>query len=63
MTMLQTSTTHRYMTIKQVAKEYFYGCVTEAALYKLAREGSLPVIRVGKRVLVDLNKMEKQYEV
>ncbi len=34
-----------YITISEAAEQFFCGRVTEAALYRLAREGKLPTIR------------------
>ena len=50
-----------YITISEAAEQFFCGRVTEAALYLLAREGKLPTIKVGRRVLVDAQKMEDMY--
>lgn len=50
-----------YITITEAAEQYFCGRITEAALYRLAREGKLPTIKVGRRVLVDAQKMEEMY--
>ena len=50
-----------YITISEAAEQFFCGRVTEAALYRLAREGKLPTIRVGRRVLVDAQKREDMY--
>lgn len=50
-----------YITIAEAAQQFFCGRVTEAALYRLAREGQIPTIKVGRRVLVDLHKMEQMY--
>lgn len=47
-----------YITVAEAAQQFFCGRVTEAALYRLAREGQLPTIRVGRRVLIDAHKME-----
>lgn len=50
-----------YITISEAAEQFFCGRVTEAALYRLAREGDLPTIKVGRRVLVDVQKLEDMY--
>ena len=50
-----------YITISEAAEQFFCGRVTKAALYRLAREGKLPTFRVGRRVLVDAQKMEDMY--
>lgn len=50
-----------YITISEAAEQFFCGRVTTAALYRLAREGDLPTIKVGRRVLVDVQKLEDMY--
>lgn len=50
-----------FITIPEAAQQFFCGRITEAALYRLAREGKLPTIRVGRRILIDAVKMEKMY--
>jgi excisionase family DNA binding protein len=50
-----------YITIPEAAQQFFCGRITEAALYRLAREGKLPIIRVGRRILIDAIKMERMY--
>lgn len=51
----------RFITISETAEQFFCGRVTKAALYQLAREGKLPAIKVGRRVLVDVQKLEDMY--
>lgn len=51
----------RFITISETAEQFFCGRVTKAALYQLAREGKLPAIKVGRRVLIDAQKLEDMY--
>ncbi len=55
------STENLYITVAEAAEKFFCGRITEAALYRLAREGQLPTIKVGRRILIDAHKMEAMY--
>ena len=55
------STENLYITVAEAAEKFFCGRITEATLYRLAREGQLPTIKVGRRILIDAHKMEAMY--
>ena len=55
------TTERMYITVAEAATQFFCGRVTTAALYKLAKEGKLPTIKVGRRILIDAKKMEQMY--
>lgn len=41
------------ITIKEAAKRI--GCISTAMLYRMAQQELIPVVRMGRRVLVDSN--------
>lgn len=51
----------QYITIQEAAEKFFSGRIKRGVLYRLAREGKLPSIKVGRRILIDANKMEEMY--
>jgi len=48
--------TKRYVDIKRVSK---YTCLPVKTLYEWAGTGRLPSIKIGRRVLFDLNDIDK----
>lgn len=49
----------KFKTIRQVAKE---GILTEHCLRRLARDGLLPAIKAGNRVLINLDRLLEQLD-
>lgn len=48
----------RYFGIKELSK---YTSIPEPTLYEWARNGIIPSIKVGKRVLFDLNDIDSHF--
>ena len=53
----------RKMTVKQAAKEFFQGTVSEAMIYQECREGKLPHVRLGtNKIILDEASLQQWWE-
>lgn len=51
------------MTVEQVSKIYFKGCISKSKIYELARENKIPVLQLSSRkIYFDTNKLDKWVE-
>jgi len=46
-----------FLTMRQAAQRL--GNISEATLYRLARDGELPVRRIGRKVVVSVRNLER----
>lgn len=51
----------RFLTARETAKGFFGGKISTASIYRLAATGELPSIKIGKKLLINAEKLETKY--
>lgn len=51
----------RFLTVKETSQEFFAGKVSSASIYRLAASGDLPAIKIGKKLLINAERLEAKY--
>lgn len=52
----------RFLTVKETSQEFFAGKVSSSAsIYRLAASGDLPAIKIGKKLLINAERLEAKY--
>lgn len=53
--------TTQYLTINEIAKNFFSGKISNTAIYRLVKIGDIPSIRVGSKYLIPIDKLKEKY--
>lgn len=50
------------LTVKQAIEQFFDNTISEAMLYKLARQKKIPHVRLGTRILFDESTLQQWWQ-
>ncbi|AAM24312.1 helix-turn-helix domain-containing protein [Caldanaerobacter subterraneus] len=52
----------KILTVKQAAQEFFGGTISQEMIYVLVRQKKIPHVRLGSRILLDEEVLQRWWE-